>query len=115
MCPTSFSKKALPFFSGILFSVLAVAQNVGIGTTTPAAKFHIKGTADTTQLLIVANSTQSNTKPLIRLRKGDGSDLMWIHSDDSSNVFMGINAGRANNAAGGLGIVNTFIGSSSGY
>ncbi|MEO7266194.1 MAG: tail fiber domain-containing protein [Ferruginibacter sp.] len=90
------------------------AQNVGIGTPTPQARLHIKGNADTSQLLIDAHSTQGNLRPLIRLRKSDGSDLLWIHSDDSSNIFIGKNAGRVNNRAGG-GINNTFIGSGAGF
>jgi hypothetical protein len=98
----------------ILFFASSYAQNVGIGTNTPASKLHIKGTADTTQLIIDANSTQSNTKPLIKLRKSDGTDLMWIHSDNPTNTFVGLTAGRVNNASDG-GILNTFIGSNAGY
>ena len=90
------------------------AQNVGIGISTPASKLHIKGSVDTTQLIIDANSTQNNTHPLIKLRNSSGTDLMWIHSDDSTNSFVGLNAGRVNNAAGG-GIENTFVGSGSGF
>src|SRR5450631_137718 len=97
----------------ILFFASSYAQNVGIGTVTPASKLHIKGTADMTQLIIDANSTQSNTHPLIKLRNSAGADLMWIHSDDTSNTFIGRNAGRVNNAGGG-GILNTFIGSNAG-
>jgi trimeric autotransporter adhesin len=90
------------------------AQNVGIGTATPTAKLHIKGAADTTQLLIDANSTQSNTKPMIKLRNSSGIELIRIHSDDTSNIFIGRNAGRVNDAAGGENF-NTFIGSNTGY
>jgi len=88
--------------------------NVGIGTITPASKLHIKGSADVSQLIIDANSTQNNSNPLIKLRNSGGTDLMWIHSDDNQNVFVGLNAGRINNAAGGGGY-NTFIGSGAGY
>ncbi|CAN5686071.1 hypothetical protein BH10BAC3_BH10BAC3_37570 [soil metagenome] len=56
--------------------------NVGIGTNTPAAKLHIKGNANTSQLIIDANATQSNTQPLIRLRDASGADLLDIHSDN---------------------------------
>ena len=86
------------------------AQNVGVGILAPMGKLHISGSADIPQLIIDANSTQSNTNPLIKLRKSDGTDLMWIHSDDITNVFMGVSAGRVNNAGGG-GLHNTFIGS----
>lgn len=90
------------------------SQNVGIGTATPVGRFHIKGSADTSQLVIDANFTQSNFRPLIKLRNNSGTDLMWIHSDEPSNVFLGLGAGRSNNQSGG-GINNTFIGGNSGY
>ena len=90
-----------------------IAQNVGINTTTPLGKLHIKGSADTSQLVIDANSTQTNLRPLIRLRKSDGTDLLWLHSDNNSNSFLGFGAGRVNNATGGA-IYNTFIGGSAG-
>jgi trimeric autotransporter adhesin len=101
----------------LLFFVLslnAVSQNVGVGTNTPAAKLHIKGSADTSQLFIDANSTQSSNQPLIKLRNSSGSDLLWIHSDNPFNTFVGLSAGRINNAGGG-GTNNTFVGSGSGF
>jgi hypothetical protein len=102
-----------------LIAVIAVtgginAQNVGIGTATPVARLHIKGNADTSQLVIDAHSTQGNTRPLIKLRNSSGNDLLWIHSDNASNTFLGHYAGRINNATGG-GIWNTFIGSEAGF
>ncbi|HEV8081939.1 MAG TPA: tail fiber domain-containing protein [Chitinophagaceae bacterium] len=93
---------------------IANSQNVGIGTLTPAGKLHIKGGADTSQLVIDANVVQSNTHPLIRLRNAAGTDILHIHSDDASNVFIGLGAGKFNNAAVG-GTSNTFIGSAAGY
>ncbi len=98
----------------IINYLIANSQNVGIGTTTPASKLHIKGSADISQLIIDANATQSNTNPLIRLRNSSGGDLLHIHSDNSSNIFIGVNAGRVNNAAGS-GTYNTFMGSLAGY
>ncbi|MEO5499845.1 MAG: hypothetical protein ABIR31_00260, partial [Ginsengibacter sp.] len=95
----------VPFFS--------IAQNVGIGTTTPEGKLHIKGSTDTSQLTIDANATQTNNHPLIRLRNAAGVDLLHINSDNIENVFIGLNAGRANNQAGGA-LYNTFIGTRSG-
>jgi hypothetical protein len=107
-------KKNILMISFIAISSTMAAQNVGIGITTPSGKLHIKGSADTTQFIIDANSTQSNTRPLIKLRNSAGADLMWIHSDDGTNTFAGLNAGRVNNASGG-GVFNTFIGSNAGY
>src|SRR5688572_3618015 len=96
--------------SGFLLSmnINAFAQNVGFGITAPLGKVHIKGSLDASQLVIDADTTQANTNPLIKLRKSDGTDLMWIHSDNPLNVFVGINAGRVNSPTGGLN--NTFIG-----
>jgi hypothetical protein len=91
-----------------------VKNNVGINVLTPAAQLHISGNANASQMIIDANSTQSNTNPFIKLRNSSGLDLMWIHSDDTLNAFIGKNAGRVNNAAGG-GKSNTFMGGHSGY
>ncbi len=81
-------------------------DNIGINTTTPLGKLHIDGSADVSQLIIDAHSTQSNTSPLIRLRNNSGKDLMWIHSDDTTNVFIGLGSGSANS-----GDLNTANGS----
>jgi hypothetical protein len=94
-------------------SRVSPAQNVGIGSAAPKAKLHIKGSADTAQLIIDANATQSNTQPLIRLRTASGTDLIHLHSDNPKNTFIGLNAGRLNNVAGG-GLNNTFIGALAG-
>ncbi len=95
----------------LLFIILPLikAQNVGVGISSPKAKLHIKGNADTSKLVIDANATQSNNHPLIRLRTAGGTDLLHIHSDDVNNTFVGLNAGSGNNAGGG-GLGNTFIG-----
>lgn len=87
---------------------------LGIGTTSPSSKLHVKGNVDASQLIIDANATQSNTNPLIRLRNPAGTDLLHIHSDDPSNVFIGLNAGKQNTIYQGQSIANTFIGSNSG-
>ena len=94
----------------MLSSQAGFSQNVGIGTVLPAAKLHIKGSADTSQLIIEANGTQSNTKPLLKLRNSTGADLLWIHSDNSLNSFVGYNTGRFNNANNGA-TGNSFFGS----
>ncbi|MEO8109771.1 MAG: hypothetical protein ABI594_07070, partial [Ginsengibacter sp.] len=107
-------KYILLFQCCICFSSIVLSQNVGVGTITPQAKLHIKGTANTSQLIIDANATQSNTQPLIRLRDASGVDLLHIHSDNIFNTFIGLNAGKTNTASPGLGVANTFIGSSAG-
>jgi trimeric autotransporter adhesin len=96
-----------------LFVAGVDAQNTGIGTNLPKGKLHIKGTADTSQLVVDANSTQSNTSPLIRLRNAAGADLLHIHSDNFTNIFIGLTAGKLNNAAGGA-LGNTFVGAQAG-
>jgi hypothetical protein len=104
-------------FCFIAFSITLIGQNVGIGVAAPAAKLHIKGTSNITQLIIDANSTQGNLNPLIILRNSNGTNLMWIHSDHLSNSFIGVNSGRVNDTTSspGAGRFNTFIGSSAGY
>src|SRR5687768_13750733 len=77
------------------------SQNVGLSTTGPVGKFHIKGTEDKSQLIIDAYNGQTNTNPLIRIRESNGTNLLWINSDTSLNVFVGINAGRVNNKLDG--------------
>lgn len=89
---------------------------VGIGTSTPSSRLHVHGAENTSQLIIDANSTQSNTNPLIRMKNSAGADLMHIHSDSYENTFIGLYAGRVNNyILGEQGDFNTFIGSESGY
>ena len=91
--------------------------NVGINTDAPAGKLHLKASADATGLVIDANSIQSNTNPFIKFRSSTGTELMWIHSDDTSNVFLGLNAGRTNvpDFATLEGVRNSFIGSGAGF
>ncbi|MDZ4748207.1 MAG: tail fiber domain-containing protein [Saprospiraceae bacterium] len=96
------------------FVEIAISQNIGINTPSPAGKLHIKGSADVSQLIIDANSTQSNTSPLFKLRNSQGTDLLWMHSDTALNTFIGIYAGHVNNANGG-GIFNTYTGSHAGF
>lgn len=89
------------------------AQNAGIGITAPAAKLHIKGTHDTTQLVIDGFSNQ--TRPLIRVRSATGEDQLHIRSNSPYNTFYGLFAGASSDVSGGLGLSNTFIGSNSGF
>lgn len=105
------------FLSCLCFCIIfSNAQNVGIGTATPQAMLNIKGNADTSQLVIDANATQSNLRPLIRIRNAAGFDLLHIHTDDESNIFIGKGAGRLNTISGpfGLGKSNSFLGSGAG-
>ena len=88
--------------------------NVGVNTATPAGKLHINGSEDVSQLIIDAHPNQSNTNPLIRLRDANDMDLMWINSDDTSNTFIGLNAGRSNTVMFPQGRANTFVGSDAG-
>jgi len=89
-------------------------NSIGINTTAPSGKLNIKGSSNTSQLLIDANNIQSNTNPLVKLRSSSGADLMWINSDNPANTFIGFNAGRVNDAAGG-GTGNSFTGRDAGY
>lgn len=90
------------------------AQNIGIGTPVPVARLHLKASDNSSQLVIDANSTQNNWNPLIRLRDSDDNDLLWLHSDDPTNVFLGKDAGISNDINTG-GINNCFIGKGVGY
>lgn len=97
------------FFS----NTTAAQQNVGIGSSSPEAKLHIIGSENISQLIIQSNGPQSNTNPLLKLRRFD-SDILWLHADNSSNIFIGVNAGRVNNTSLDA-YNNTFIGSDAGF
>ena len=98
----------------ILFPNFLAAQNVGVNIANPAGKLHVKGSANVSQLMIDAFSPQSNANPLLRLRKSTGIDVLWITSDDSTNCFMGVSAGKSNVVGGGGGIGNSFFGNRAG-
>jgi hypothetical protein len=95
---------------GLFLLSQSFAQNVGLSIVSPQAKLHIKGSDNIPQLIIEANGTQSNTQPLIILRKASGGNLIHLHSDDSTNIFLGVFAGKANVFTGTNGIHNTFLG-----
>lgn len=61
------------------------------------------------KLVIDASPNQTNSNPLIRLRNSQGADLLWIHSDNNTNTFVGSASGVAN-----TGLANTFLGSLAG-
>ncbi len=89
---------------------------VGIGSVSPVSTLHIKATSNSSQLVIDAYANQYDSLPLIRLRNAAGYDLMHIHSDDSTNTYIGLNAGRKNDTTNlsSDGTNNTFIGSYAG-
>jgi hypothetical protein len=111
-------KKILLYLHVIVFLLVccftAKSQSVGIGTPTPAGKLHVVGNTNISQLIIDANSTQTNVNPLFRLRSSTGTDLLWLHSDNQYNTFLGLNTGRINDIGSGA-VANTFMGSNSGY
>lgn len=98
----------------VLLYTTTFAQNVGVNTLTPLSTLHLKGVENVTHLTLDADTIQSNNNPFIKLRTGMGSDLLWIHADDSTNTFIGLKAGLAN-IVGPQGVNNTFLGSRSGY
>lgn len=100
--------------TGINSQVYDNGMSVGINTTAPTGKLNIRGSSNSSQLVIDAFGTQTPGNPLIKFRTGSGTDLMWLHSDNPENTFVGLNAGRVNIATAG-GTANTFVGSDAGY
>jgi len=95
--------------TGNIFSVLSDGD-IGIGTTAPASKLHVVGNSDQPQLIVQANSTQSNTSPLLQLRNSGGTEILRLHTDGYTNLFVGNMAGTNNTTANG-----TFVGAYAGY
>lgn len=83
--------------------------NVGINTTSPSAKLHVKGTSDVSQLILEANATQSNAHPLLLLKSQSGDELISLHSNHPTNIFLGVGAGATGNQTV-AGSDNIFIG-----
>src|SRR5690242_7718972 len=94
------------FLTLSLSPALTFSQNVGVGTAAPQARLHVKGTYNLSELIIDADTNQTNLNPMIRLRKSDGTDLVWMHSNRVDNFFLGVNSGISMTA----GIYNTAIG-----
>lgn len=88
---------------------------IGIGTSDPQFLLHITSSTNATPLVIQGSATQTNSYPLLILRKSDGSQLLNLNSDHYSNVFLGINSGLANTPSGLYnGQNNIFIGYQAG-
>jgi len=77
------------------------------------AQLEVKGTSNNPQVMIDAYSGQTNSTPMIQQRNSSGTVIGAIHTDDATNIFMGVTAGSANNTSGG-GIKNLFLGNSAG-
>ena len=107
------NRKIYIIISLCIINTTVSGQNVGIGTATPVGKLHIKGSSDITQLTIDANATQSNTHPLVQLRTAAGKNLLDIHSDDSTNIYIGVSAGKASTPVSTIKN-NIFIGNMAG-
>lgn len=102
----------------------ATTWNAGAVTSSGALKAY--GSVDETQLVVRANSTQSDSSPLMVLQASDGAELFRIHGDrltgvqgDATwrgNLFIGKSAGQSITPipASDQGVFNTYVGSSSG-
>lgn len=88
--------------------------SVGIGTTTPSALLHLKSNTNLTSLILQSSGSQTNTQPLLLLQNSNGQPLLSLHSDHSSNVFLGANSGYANAYSDTTGKANTLVGSLAG-
>ncbi len=74
----------------------------------------VGGAADTAQLVVKINASQTASNPAIKVVDSAGDELFRVTSDHSTNLFIGNQAGYSNNAAGGA-TQNTFIGDRAGY
>lgn len=108
--------------SGGLESVVA-GTNITIDDTDPAnpiingsgggsaeAPLTLTGSADESQLIVLANATQSMSNPIFVIRDSSNAELMGFRTDNLVNTFVGYRAGLVNNYAGGA-IDNTGFGS----
>jgi hypothetical protein len=85
-------------------------------TDTLTGELTIVGDTDTTHLIVKANSTQSNTNPIVVLQDSAGNPICSLHSDAEQNVFLGRYTGRVNAPSGGTnGLFNTFLSARAGY
>lgn len=97
------------FITAVLSAIAlpAIAQNrIGIGTETPAAKLHIISLADENSLLL--EKPAANGVPFLQL-KDASRNLLWLHTNDTSNIFIGLRAGELT-----TGKYNIYIGQLAG-
>lgn len=69
----------------------------------------IGGAGDVNQLIVKANASQTITNSLISLRNSANTEILRVHSDEYRSVFLGVECGSNNDAAGG-GVGNVFLG-----
>ncbi|MCI5056447.1 MAG: hypothetical protein MRY83_10090 [Flavobacteriales bacterium] len=93
---------ALNYFSG----------QIGFGTTNPSARITVANSSNDTLAAFRVHSTQ--TAPIFVFEQNDGDELFRLDSDDSTNVFLGSEAGDNNAPSGSDGMHNTFIGHRAG-
>jgi hypothetical protein len=87
------------------------ANGLEVSGATYANRLFVNGNSDVSQLIIRGNSTQSNTNPLFKLQKSDGTDLVTLHSDYYTNLFLGLASGSANSFSLSVsGYDNTAVG-----
>lgn len=86
-----------------------MTYNNSTGATT------LTGSSNTPQFKILAHSGQTNSNPIFQLRTSADGDLLDIHSDYYTNLFLGVAAG-SNNAfvLNTAGYDNSFIGYAAG-
>jgi hypothetical protein len=77
------------FGSGSIDMRVASSGNVGIGTTNPAAKLHVDGTA--------IFDTQTGAQPFYITREGAANQALKIYVDDSAAIFESIQDETADN------------------
>ncbi len=76
---------------------------VGSNSQALGAKLAIVGTSNQEQLLIRANSGQTNANPLVLFQNSTGTELARLNVDANSNIAFGTNA-LANNTSGSFNI-----------
>ena len=90
-------------------------DSVGIGTNSPAAKLEVQSNSNNTPFIIRSSASQTTGQPLLKFVRADGAEVLWMHSDDQTNVFLGAEAGGQNTMVpSSSGEYNTFVGGAAG-